>query len=78
LRGDEKPCMKEVHMRATITIGKDMLDSILRETHAKSKTSAVKIVIDDYLRRKKIEKIKSMKGKLEFDKSAEEIRHYER
>ncbi|MBI5892700.1 MAG: DUF2191 domain-containing protein [Deltaproteobacteria bacterium] len=65
-------------MRATITIEKDMLDSILRETHAKSKTSAVKIVIDDYLRRKKVEKIKSMKGKLEFDKSAEEIRHYER
>ncbi|MDP2681744.1 MAG: DUF2191 domain-containing protein [Deltaproteobacteria bacterium] len=65
-------------MRATITIEKDILDSILMETHAKSKTSAVKIVIDDYLRRKKIEKIKSMKGKLEFDKSAEEIRHYER
>ena len=65
-------------MRATITIEKDMLDSVLRETHAKSKTSAVKIVIDDYLRRKKIEKIKSMKGKLEFDKSADEIRHYER
>ena len=67
-----------MHMRATITIEKDILDSILRETHAKSKASAVKIVIDDYLRRKKIEKIKSMKGKLEFDKSAEEIRHYER
>jgi len=65
-------------MRATVTIEKNILDSILRETHAKSKTSAVKIVIDDYLRRKKIEKIKSMKGKLEFDKSAEEIRHYER
>jgi len=65
-------------MRATITIEKDILDSILRETHAKSKAAAVKIVIDDYLRRKKIEKIKSMKGKLEFDKSAEEIRHYER
>ena len=61
-------------MRATVTIEKNILDSILRETHAKSKTSAVKIVIDDYLRRKKIEKIKSMKGKLEFDKSAEEIR----
>ena len=65
-------------MRATVTIEKNILDSILRETHAKSNTSAVKIVIDDYLRRKKIEKIKSMKGKLEFDKSAEEIRHYER
>lgn len=65
-------------MRATITIEKDILDNILMETHAKSKASAVKIVIDDYLRRKKIEKIKSMKGKLEFDKSADEIRHYER
>lgn len=65
-------------MRAIITIEKDMLDSILRETHAKSKTAAVKIVIDDYLRRKKIEKIKSMKGKLEFDKSADELRYYER
>jgi len=73
-----KIIIKGVHMRATITIEKDMLDSILKETHAKSKTSAVKIVIDDYLRRKKIEKIKSMKGKLEFDKSADELRHYER
>jgi Arc/MetJ family transcription regulator len=65
-------------MRATITIDKDVLDNLLAETHAKSKASAVKIVIDEYLRRKKIEKIKSMKGKLEFDKSADEIRHYER
>jgi hypothetical protein len=65
-------------MRATITIEKDVLDNLLAETHAKSKASAVKMVIDEYLRRKKIEKIKSMKGKLEFDKSADEIRHYER
>jgi Arc/MetJ family transcription regulator len=70
--------MKGVRMRATVTIEKDILDSIVRETHAKSKASAVKIVIEEYLRRKKIEKIKSMKGKLEFDKSADEIRHYER
>lgn len=62
-------------MRATITIDKDVLDNLLAETHAKSKASAVKIVIDEYLRRKKIEKIKSMKGKLEFDKSADKIRH---
>jgi Arc/MetJ family transcription regulator len=65
-------------MRATVTIDKDVLDNLLAETHAKSKASAVKIVINEYLRRKKIEKIKSMKGKLEFDKSADEIRHYER
>lgn len=65
-------------MRATVTIEKDILDELLKETRAKSKTTAVKKAIDEYLRRKKIEKIKSMKGKLEFDLTAKELRHYER
>ncbi|MFQ6083215.1 MAG: type II toxin-antitoxin system VapB family antitoxin [Candidatus Aminicenantia bacterium] len=65
-------------MRATITIEKDILDELLKETKAKSKASAVKKAINEYLRRRKIEKIKSMKGKLEFDLTADEIRHYER
>jgi pyridoxal/pyridoxine/pyridoxamine kinase len=65
-------------MRATVTIEKDILDELLKETKARSKTSAVKIAISGYLKRKKIEKIKSMKGKLDFDLAADEIRHYER
>ena len=65
-------------MRATVTIGKDKLDLLMKETKSKTKTSAVKMVIDDYLRKKKIEKIKSMKGKLDFDMTADEIRHRER
>ena len=65
-------------MRSTITIEKDILDELLKETKTKSKVSAVREAINEYLRRKKIERIKSMKGKLEFDLTAEEIRHYER
>jgi len=65
-------------MRATVTIEKDIMDELLKETKAKSKASAVKKVINEYLRRRKIEKIKSMKGKLEFDLTADQIRHYER
>ena len=65
-------------MRATVTIEKDKLDLLVKETRSKSKASAVKIAIDDYLRKKKIEKIKSMKGKLQFDMTADEIRHRER
>jgi hypothetical protein len=65
-------------MRATVTIEKDILDELLKETKAKSKATAVKKVIHEYLRRRKIDKIKSMKGKLEFDLTAHEIRHYER
>ncbi len=65
-------------MRARVTIEKDILDELLKETKAKSKASAVKKAIHEYLRRQKIEKIKSMKGKLEFDLTAQQIRHYER
>ncbi len=65
-------------MRATVTIEKDILDELLKETKAKSKASAVKKAIDEFLRKKKIERIKAMKGKLDFDLTADEIRHYER
>ena len=65
-------------MRATFTIDNDKLDSLMKETKSKSKASAVKIAIDEYLKRKKIEKIKSMKGKLEFSMTADEIRHRKR
>jgi Arc/MetJ family transcription regulator len=65
-------------MRANVTIEKDVLDELVKETKARSKASAVKIAIRGYLKRKKIEKIRSMKGKLDFDLTADEIRHYER
>lgn len=65
-------------MRATVTIEKDRLDMLLKETKTRSKASAVRIAIDEYLRKKSIEKIKAVKGKLEFDMTADEIRHRER
>lgn len=65
-------------MRATVTIDKDILDELVKETKAKSKATAVKKAIHEFLKRKKIEKIKSMKRKLEFDLTANGIRHYER
>jgi flagellar basal body-associated protein FliL len=65
-------------MRSTVTIEKIMLDELLMQTHARNKTTAVKTAILDYLRRRRVEEIRSMKGKLEFDISAEELRHYDR
>ena len=65
-------------MRTTITIEHDVVKELLKETKAKSKASAVKEAIRDYLRRAKLKKIKSLKGKLEFDMTADEIRHHER
>lgn len=65
-------------MRATVTIEKDKLDDLMKETKSRSKASAVKIAINEYLRRKKIDRIQAMKGRLEFDMTADEIRHRER
>ena len=65
-------------MRSTVTIEKDILEELLKETKAKSKASAVKEAIREYIKRGKIERIKSMKGKLEFDLTADEMRRHER
>ena len=65
-------------MRATVTIDKEILYELIKETRAKSKAVAVREAIRGYLKLRKREKIMSMKGKLQFNLTAEEIRHYER
>ena len=65
-------------MRTTVTIDYDVLEELMKETKARSKASAVREAVRDYLRRQKLKKIKSMKGQLEFDFEADEIRHNER
>jgi hypothetical protein len=65
-------------MRTTVTLEYEILNELLKKTKARSKTSAVKEAINDYLRRQKIKDIKAMRGRLEFDRTAEEIRHRER
>jgi metal-responsive CopG/Arc/MetJ family transcriptional regulator len=65
-------------MRSTVTIEKEILDQLVKETKAKTKSSAVKKAIAEYLRREKVNKIISLKGKLEFDLDADVLRHYDR
>ena len=65
-------------MRSTVTIEKGILDKLLYETKARSKVSAVNEAIRVYMKLKRIERIMSMKGKLEFDLTAKEIRDLER
>lgn len=65
-------------MRATVTIEKDVLDELVKATGAKSKSAAVREIIDEYMRRRRVQKILALKGKLTFELTADEIRHYER
>lgn len=61
--------------RATITLPGDLLDELLLEVKAKSKTAAVITVIQDGIRMRKKARIKAMVGKMEFAITAEDLRH---
>ncbi len=65
-------------MRATVTIDNKILEELLAESGQKNKASAVREAVALYLKQKKIERIKQKKGKVKFDKTADEIRHYAR
>ncbi len=61
--------------RATITLPNDLLDELMSVIKARSKTAAVTIAIKEEIRLKKLAKIKSMAGSMEFAATAEELRH---
>ena len=61
--------------RTTITLPKSLLEELMLELEAKSKTEAVVKAIKDEIRLKKMKKIKAMAGKMEFVKSADKLRH---
>jgi Arc/MetJ-type ribon-helix-helix transcriptional regulator len=65
-------------MRTTVTLEKKMMDELVGETKSKSKASAVREAVSDYLRRKKISRLQALKGKLEFDHVTAARRHHER
>ena len=61
--------------RATITLPNELLEELMHVVTARSKTEAVITAIKDEIRGKKIDRIKSMAGHMEFLKTAEELRH---
>jgi hypothetical protein len=61
--------------RTTITLPGALLDELVSELKAKSKTDAVITAIRDEIRMKKQERIKRAAGDLEFTLSADRLRH---
>ena len=64
--------------RTTITLPSTLLDELMSEIHAKSKTDAVITAIRDEIRMKKQERIKAMAGNMDFTTSADRLRHGDR
>ena len=54
-------------MRTTLNIDDGILKFVMRETGATTKTQAVREALEDYVRRRKIEKLIALKGRIKFD-----------
>ncbi len=61
-------------MRTTVTIPDEALEDLMRYTEARTRTEAVNRVISEWVRRRKIEEFKSLRGKLTFDGDLDELR----
>ena len=62
-------------MRTTINIEKEELTLLLTATHLKNKSKAVRIAIEEFLRKERLKKIDRLRGSLSFDKTTAEARH---
>ena len=65
-------------MRTTVTLDSKLVETLQEVSKAKTKARAVLTAIQEYLRCRRVAKIKTLKGKLHFELSADEIRHAQR
>jgi Arc/MetJ family transcription regulator len=54
-------------MRTTINIQDDLMEALLVQTKAKTKTKAIELSIREYIERKSIENIVALSGKINID-----------
>jgi len=64
---DKSVCFKENIMRTTINIQDGLMEALLTNTKAKTKTKAVELSIREYLEKKSIENIVALSGKINID-----------
>jgi Arc/MetJ family transcription regulator len=54
-------------MRTTLDLDEALINELLKVTEAKTKTEAIHLAISELIRRKKLEKLKSLSGKIHID-----------
>ena len=64
-------------MRTTITIDDAIFGELMRFTQAKTRTEAINRALSEWVRRKKIEKLKALRGKLSFAGDLDDLRRLE-
>jgi Arc/MetJ family transcription regulator len=66
--------MMEAGMRTTVTLGDDVAQDLMTLTSARTRTEAVNEALKDWVRWKKIDRLRSLRGKLAIDGDWESLR----
>jgi Arc/MetJ family transcription regulator len=66
--------MTEGSMRTTVTVGDDVAEDLMALTSARTRTEAVNQALKDWVRWKKIDRLRSLRGKLTIDGDWESLR----
>lgn len=64
-------------MRTTLELPEGLLEEVLRLSGAKKKKKALKIALEDYIKRKKREALLSLPGKIDIKDMTEELERTE-
>ena len=64
-------------MRTNVTLDSTLVGKLQKITDTNTKSKAVVIAIEDFLRRRKITEIKQFKGKLKFRRDTATSRHHD-
>ena len=62
-------------MKTTLNIPEDLVKRTMKLSKSKTKTAAIITALEEYVRRKKLEDIIGMKGKLRFSDDWDKVRH---
>ncbi|CAN5204149.1 hypothetical protein BH18ACT10_BH18ACT10_06440 [soil metagenome] len=61
-------------MRTTVTIPDEVLEDLMSLTEASTRTEAVNRAVSEWIRLRKIQEIRSLRGGLRFNRGIEEVR----
>ncbi|MFA6033252.1 MAG: type II toxin-antitoxin system VapB family antitoxin [Myxococcota bacterium] len=64
-------------MRTTVNISDTVIKDLMRFTHARTQTEAVNSALVDWVRRQRLDRLKSLRGKLQWDGDIDELRSLE-
>ena len=63
-----------MYMRTTMDLPEHLVTEVMKATGEKTKTKALTKLMEDYLRRQKLERVLQSAGKIEFVTTADKLR----